>query len=371
MSDQTPLHAVTAQAGAAFTEGAGFQVPGHFGDPAAEYRHAHTDAVLFDGSHAAKIEITGGDAAMFLHNLSTNDIQGMPVGAGCEAFLCNVKARVFAHVWVYHILLHDGRDAFWLDAAPGFSEKVLKHLDHYLISEQVEFSDRTREFAQVHLAGPHAKTVLGKAVHDTVPDLNENQHMMRTIGSAGTCHIRRRDGLGVPGYDIVCLAARGEAVWRELTAAGAQPAGRAAFEALRIEAGMPLYGVDIDENTLAPEVGRTAQAISYAKGCFLGQEPIVRIRDLGQVNRTLTRLQVEGTEPLPHGAKLFREGKEVGFVTSSAPVPDTDSTVALGYVRRGNADPGTTLDVDIHDTKRIAKVAGSSHVVGATASPVP
>ena len=208
MPDQTPLHTVTAQAGAVFAENTGFQVPEGFGDPAAEYGRAHTAAVLFDRCHAAKIEITGGDAAMFLHNLSTNDVQGMPVGAGCEAFLCNAKARVIAHVWIYHILLHDGRDAFWLDAAPGFAEKIIKHLDHFLISEQVEFADRTREFAQMHLAGPRARAVMEKALLDDVPPLEDLQHMMRTFGVSDTCHVRRHDLLGVPGFDIVCLAAR-------------------------------------------------------------------------------------------------------------------------------------------------------------------
>jgi folate-binding protein YgfZ len=358
MPERTPLYDVTAQAGAVFVDEAGWLVPDHFGDAAAEYRNARDQAALFDLSQYAKVEVTGGDAASFLHNLSTNDVEGLPVGAGCEAFLCTAKARVVAHVLIYHLVLHDGRDAFWLDAVPGAAERIIKHLDHFLISEQVEFADRTREFAHLHLAGPQAKAILEKTLQDDIPDLGDLQHMMRTFGAAGTCHIRRHDALGMPGYDITCLRARAEAVWQLLARSGARPAGRTAYEALRIEAGTPQYGLDIDENTLAPEVGRTAQGICYTKGCYIGQEPIVRIRDIGQVNRTLTGLQIEGAEAIPHGAKLLRDGTEVGQVTSAAVIPGTSKTVALAYVRRGNSERGTALEVDAAPSRRAAQVSG-------------
>jgi folate-binding protein YgfZ len=358
MPEQSPLHDVAAQAGAVFIEDAGWLMPEHFGDAASEYRNAREQAALFDLSHYTKIEVTGGDAASFLHNLSTGDVQGLPVGGGCEAFLCTAKARVVAHVLIYHLLLHDNRDAFWLDTVPGAAEQVIKHLDHFLISEQVEFADRTREFAQLHLAGPQAKAVLEKTLQDDIPDLADLQHMMRTFGTAGTCHIRRHDALSGPGYDMVCLRARAEGVWQLLTRSGARPAGRTAYEALRIEAGTPLYGQDIDENTLAPEVGRTAQAICYAKGCYIGQEPIVRIRDIGQVNRTLTRLRIESAAAIPHGAKLFRDGKELGQLTSSAVIPGTSNTVALAYVRRGNTEPGTRFEADVGAHRLAAEVVG-------------
>src|SRR3954468_11973691 len=130
MPDPTPLHDVAQAAGAQFTEGAGFLMPGRFGDPAAEYRRARESAALFDVSHRGKVELTGADAPTFLHNLCTNDVTGLPVGAGCEAFLTTAKAKVVAHALVYHLLLHDGRAALWLDVAPGQAEKVIQHLDH-------------------------------------------------------------------------------------------------------------------------------------------------------------------------------------------------------------------------------------------------
>ncbi len=356
MAEQTSLHDVTARAGAVFAEESGWEVPTRYGDVAAEYEHVRTGAGLFDVSHRGKIELTGPEAVFFLHNLCTNDMKDLAVGAGCEAFLTTNKAKVVSYLYVYHLLLHDGRPALWLDVPPGTSEKLIQYLDHYVISEQVEFADRTREFAQMHLAGPQAHAVLEKALLDDVPPLEDLQHMMRTFGVSDTCHIRRHDLLGVPGYDVVCLAARGANVWQVLTRAGAKPAGREAYEILRVEAGTPEPGADIDETTFAPEVGRTRQAISYAKGCYLGQEPIVMARDRGQVNRTLLGLKLPAG-PVPHNSALYREGKEVGRVTSSVVSPRLGA-VGLAYVRRGNQEPGTALEAEADGARRPAVVAG-------------
>jgi len=355
MAEQTPLHDVTARAGAHFGEDAGWQVPARFGDVAAEYEAVRDGAGLFDVSHRGKVELTGKEAAFFLHNLCTNDINDLPVGAGCEAFLTTNKAKIVSHLYVYHLLLHDGRSALWLDVPPGTSEKLIQYLDHYVISEQVEFADRTREFAQMHLAGPQAHAVLEKALLDDVPPLEDLQHMMRTFGVSDTCHVRRHDLLGVPGYDIVCLAARASNVWQTLTRAGAKPAGREAYEILRVEAGTPALGADMDESTFAPEVGRTKQAICYTKGCYLGQEPIVMARDRGQVNRTLLGVKLPDG-PVPHNSLLFAGDKEVGRVTSGATSPRLGA-IGLAYVRRGSQEPGTKLEVDVQGTRRPAVVA--------------
>jgi glycine cleavage system T protein len=358
MAEKTPLYDVAARAGAEFVEEAGWLMPARYGNVEAEYRRALEGTALFDVSHRAKVELTGPEAVAFLQNLSTNDIASLPIGAGCEVFFTTMHAKVVAHALVYRLLLHDNREAFWLDVAPGMSEKILKHLDHYLISEQVEFADRTGEFAHLHLAGPLAKPTLERALGDDVPDLAELQHMMRTFGASATCHIRRHDPLGVPGFDIVCLRGRAEEVWNQLTRLGAVPAGLQADEVLRVEAGTPVYGKDMDESTLALEVGRTREAICYTKGCFLGQEPLVRIRDLGHINRLLLGVKLTGADPVSRGSRLFRDGKEVGQVTSSVYSPRLGSGIALAYVRRGHQEPGTRLEVEVEGTRRTGEVAG-------------
>src|SRR5262245_17541545 len=157
MARPTPL--AELETGATFVDVAGWPVPANFGDTAREYRAALDGAALFDRSHHGKIEVAGKDAPAFLHNLSTNDINGLPLGGGCEAYFCDHRAKVLAHSFVYHVL-SGGRHAFWLDVTPGFNEKVAQHLDKHLISEAVELTDQTEHFAQMHLAGPQAKVIL-------------------------------------------------------------------------------------------------------------------------------------------------------------------------------------------------------------------
>src|SRR5580765_678811 len=127
MSHASPLHEVTERAGAAYADDRGWSMPRHYGDALAEYNVARGGAAIFDVSNRGKIQVTGKDAASFLHNLSTNDVAGMPLGAGCEAFFCNPKAKVIAHALIYHVLLGPDRHAFWLDTAPGEAAKLAQH----------------------------------------------------------------------------------------------------------------------------------------------------------------------------------------------------------------------------------------------------
>ncbi|HSQ54960.1 MAG TPA: hypothetical protein VLM40_04370, partial [Gemmata sp.] len=244
-----------------------------------DYAAAIAAAVLFDTSAAGKLLLTGPDAPMFLGNLCTNDVKNLPLGGGCEAYFCDPRAKVQFAAWIYHVRLHDGRHAMWVETTRGRDAELLKYLDRYLISEQVEIADVTDQFAQMHLAGPKAADVLMKALGEPIPDLPEFTHMERTFGAGATCSIRRRDQLGVSGFDLVCLKERAEGVRGMILAAGATPGSPDTFETLRIEAGTPIFGIDIDANRFVMEVARAPRAVSYEKGCFLGQEPIVMARD--------------------------------------------------------------------------------------------
>jgi folate-binding protein YgfZ len=324
-----------------------------------DYAAATTSAALFDTSNAAKLLLTGPDAPMFLGNLSTNDVKNLPLGGGCEAYFCDPRAKVKFQAWVYHVLLGDKRHAMWVETTPGRNADLLKYLDRYLISEQVELADRTADFAQFHLAGPKAAAILSSALGEPVPDLPEFAHMERTFGKGGTCSVRRRDQLGVPGFDIVCRMEVGEEVRRALLAAGAVPGTPEAFEVLRVEAGTPVFGKDIDENRFVMEVGYAPRAVSYAKGCFLGQEPIVMARDrAGHVNRAFLGLKVLEGGPLPPGTKVFRDGQEVGLVTSSCVSPRLGAPVALAYLKWKHQDPGTRMEAETPTGKQPVEVLG-------------
>lgn len=354
MVEPSPLHGDTQLAGAVLVEEAGWLMPLHFGNAQAEYAQAHERAVLSDLSHRGKVELAGPDAVRFLHNLCTNDIVSLPVGAGCEAFLANLQARVVAHVFAHRLRYLDASEGLWLDTAPGMGAKVHKHLDHYLISERVELFDRTAEYAQLAVIGPGARAILERVL----PNLPELPRFRNTVLPHGKIpvQVRHQDILNLPGYDLVCPREEAGHLWQTIREQGALPAGLAAWERLRVEAGLPEDGKDIDENTLAPEVGRTAQAICYTKGCYLGQEPIVRIRDLGHVNRTLRGLLVDGEELLPSGTKVHHEGKEIGRVTSSVVDSGRGKILALAYIRRGH-EAGMAVEVETAAARRAAVVS--------------
>jgi tRNA-modifying protein YgfZ len=318
-----------------------------------EYRHARKDAALLDQSSRGKVEVAGSDAVTFLHNLATNDFKNLPPGQGCETFLANATARVIAHAFVYRMPVEP--PTFWLDLTPGQAEKVVKHLDHFLISEQVELVDRTQDFAQLLLVGPEARAILVRVLGDKLPALENLQVALWDFGGS-VGQVRRNDSLGLPGYSLLCTPTTAESLRSKLTETGASLAGQEVYEVLRVEAGLPVHGVDVEDTTFAPEVGRTARAISYTKGCYLGQEPIVMARDRGQVNRVLLGVKLQDG-PVPPGSLLYRDGKEVGRVTSSLVSPRFETAIGLAYLRRGHQEPGTVLEVEVKGERRRAEVA--------------
>jgi folate-binding protein YgfZ len=324
-----------------------------------DYTAAVSSAALFDTSGVAKLLLTGPDAPMFLGNLSTNDTKNFPLGGGGEAYFCDARAKVKFQAWIYHVRLGDGRHAMWVETTAGRDTELVQYLDRYLISEQVEIADRTTAFAQFHLAGPKSADVLSTALGDRVPDLPEFAHMERTFGRDATCSIRRRDQLGVPGFDIVCRTDVADGVKRMLVAAGAVAGSADTFETLRIEAGTPVFGKDIDDNRFVMEVGYAARAVSYSKGCFLGQEPIVMARDrAGHVNRAFLGLKVLAGGPLAPGTKLFHDGQEVGLVTSSCHSPRQGAPVALAYLKWKHQEPGTRMEAETPTGKQAVEVLG-------------
>jgi folate-binding protein YgfZ len=304
---------------------------------------AHERAAVFDVSDRGAVELTGKDALVFMHNLCTNDIKSLASGHGCEFFLTTNKARVIAHGWA-HRLVPENPATLFLDLSPGYAVKVLAHLDHFLVSEQVELADSTAQRAQFHVCGPTAAQVVEKALTTTLQELNDLQHASRPFGAA-TVRVARHDWLALPGYDLVCDRGMAAELSGRLQTSGAEPLGGDAFEVLRVEAGLPRDGVDMDENRFVVEVGRIGQAICYTKGCYLGQEPIVMARDRGHTNRTLLGLTVSGHDPLPHGAAVMHNGQEAGQVTSSVWSPRCQAVLALAYLRRGSQEAGMQVEV--------------------------
>ena len=310
-----------------------------------DYTAARAHCALFDLSSRGKIELAGNDAAVFLHNLSTNDVKGLAPGTGCEAFFCTATAKVVAHGHIWRCPPVGKRETLWLDLDEGLAAKTYQHLDRYLISEDVTLSDRTADLAQLHVAGPAVLEVLRGAGIEA-PAWQRN-----TFHVAWPLTLRFTDPLGLPGCDLLVPADHRESIMDKLSAAGAVRGSPEAFDVLRVEAGTPVYGKDMDETTFAAEAGRTLQAISYTKGCYLGQEPIVMARDRGVVQRGLVGVLL-GAEPVPPGSLLYRDGKEVGRTTSCVISPKLGQAVALACARRGSQAPGTVLEADVAGVRR-------------------
>ncbi|MBI3469031.1 MAG: aminomethyl transferase family protein [Planctomycetes bacterium] len=329
--------------------------PRHFGEPDREYDAACHTAAIVDRSLGTKIELRGRDRARFLHNLCTNDIKGLPVGQACEAYLTNVQGRILAYVRVLA-----GAESHWIDTVPGAAPALLAHLNHYLISEQVELLDRTSDFAQIWVVGPQAASISAEALGSGVPQLPDQGHTTTTI--AGTsCQLIRNDSLCLPAYEfrvpVEQAAAAWEAIWQAGRPIGLNPMGDEAFEVLRIEAGLPIYGADIDDSNFPQEVRRDERTISYTKGCYLGQETVHRIWTMGHVNRYLVGLEVPGSSASPaRGSVISAADKQIGKITSGVYSPALNCPVALGYVRRGFEKPGGEVTVDPGNTSLRASI---------------
>jgi tRNA-modifying protein YgfZ len=352
-----PLHEEYVRAGADFGEEPGWLVPGHFGDPDSEYRAALEGAALFDLSCRTKVELAGPDARAFLNNVCTNDVKNLPLGGGCEAFLITAKGKVVAHVLVGHYQQPD-TSVLWLDTVPDQAGVIGDYLEHYLVSEQVELADRTEVFGLFHLSGPRGGAILQSIAGEdfaVVPPLG-NRGLEWPHDGRPWCNVRHHAAVGPDGYDLFFPAGRSLEVWKQLRDGGAVPAGIEAYETLRIEAGVPEFGPDFDQQRFVMEVGRTAQAISHTKGCYLGQESVVMARDRGQVNRILMGVTTGSDGLLPAGARLFKGSEEVGQITSSTASPQLHQVIALAYLRRGSQQPGAELVVEPATDGRTVKV---------------
>lgn len=292
-----------------------------------------------------QIEITGKDRASWLHNLCTNEIKKLAPGSGCEAFITTVQGKTLGHG-----LIFVGPEAIVLDTVAGQAETLIKHLDRYLICEQVELKGRSAEWTELLLAGPEAESLLARLWQVELPPANLSHG---AIDGNGISLSIRRANLVPHGFLISAPASQSAQVREQLQLAGAVPCDVAAFEAARIEAGTPLFGQDISDKNLPQELARDAQAISFVKGCYLGQETVARIDALGHVNRLLVGLRFSGGLPAT-GDELRGGDQVVGNVTSASYSPRLSAGIALGYVRSAQAKPGTRLESTAGDAEVIA-----------------
>lgn len=304
---------------------------------ATQYEALVGGAGLVDLSERTRIELTGADRAKFLHNLCTNEVRKLPAGAGCEAFLCDARGHV-----LFHVFILCRAESLALETMPGEESRLLGHLDRYLIREQVVLTPRTEETCELLVAGPQAAEVLAKLAAGALPDERLANAEIAIVGCPTL--VIRTELIRPGGYLVIADRAKEPELRQALSAAGARPCEFEALDAARIEAGFPWYGVDITAENLPQEVGRDPLAISFVKGCYIGQETVARIDALGHVNKQLVGVKFAGSDAPPPGAELKAAEQVVGEVTSARYSPRLQAPLALAYVRRGHHEPGSKLD---------------------------
>ena len=296
------------------------------------YDALHQSAAWLDLPDRGKIKMLGEDRVRLLHAMTTNNIQQLTPGSGCYAYFLNAQGRILADVNVLCC-----PDDLLLDTEPETREKILKHLDQFIIADDVTLEDDTPTLTSLAVEGPEAAKIL-QAWGAPAP---ANAYATETWDQV---LIARLTYSGSEGFRLIAPTAMTGVLKEKLTAAGAVPGTVDAFEIVRIEQGKPRYGIDLSERFLAQEANQP-HALNFSKGCYLGQEIVERVRSRGQVHRVLVPLELNTHQAPEPGTKLKEGEASVAEITSAVFSPKLGKVVALAYVRTDRSAPGTELKV--------------------------
>jgi folate-binding protein YgfZ len=306
-----------------------------------EYRVAREGAAYFNPS-AGLIVVSGRDRASYLQGLLTNDTAALAPGTGCYSAYLTPQGRMIADLWV-----HELGDVILLRMQPVVKDAVLARLDQFIFSEDVRLGDVTSSFGAAAVVGPHAPAVvaLTLGVNESVlPPPGEGSSARLTFNGESVIAVRPTS-LGLSGIELLLPGDHLPALHTALQARGALDIDAGTADLLRVEAGVPLFGVDMDHETIPLEAGIESRAISFTKGCYVGQEVIIRVlhRGHGRVARRLVGLVFDAGQPVPAGTLLRADGKDAGSVTSGVMSPALQRPIALAYLKRDVAAPGSRV----------------------------
>ncbi len=334
----SPLNDYHVSQGATLGEYHGAIVPARFTDAAAENRAVRTACGMFDFSFRAKFRLKGRDHAKLLQRLVSNDVKKLTPGQGTYATLLNAQGHI-----VVDLRLYCAEDSFIADTDADLRDKAIQAFRKYIIADQVELEPL--DLFAIAFQGVRARGLLEKTLHIDLPAMQEFDHFASNYAGFPV-RVVRASSTGEEGYEVWVNATGMEPVWG--AACGQSPTydmlacGSEALESLRIEAGIPRYGSELGEDVIPLEAG-LLNAISFNKGCYIGQEIVERARSRGHVNWKLMGLIVTNGQPLQPGEKAVVDGREVAEVTSSCLSPTLGKRIALAYIRREFAEPATQL----------------------------
>lgn len=305
-----------------------------------QYRIIAAGAGWVDKSRHGRIRFDGRDAAAFLHALVSNDVASLGAGGGVYATYLTPQGRMVADLHIYH------RGDYLLASVPMDAGAALaSRFDQVIFSEDVRVTDVTAAIAQIGLIGSGAASAAARACGVEVSRI-ESLAVHAQAGDGDT-FVARTDATSLPAFDVFLPAGRRAELIAALEATSVLPIGDALRESLRIAAGQPEFGVDMTFETIPLEAGLLDRAISTTKGCYVGQEVIIRVlhRGGGRVAKRLVALALDpGVDQIPAaGTPLHAEGRETGRITSAAWSPHERRVIALGFVHRDHAEVGRGL----------------------------
>jgi folate-binding protein YgfZ len=303
------------------------------------------DLFFVDRSSRGRLRLTGRDRQSFLQGMVTNDVARLMPGQGCYAFQLDATGHVLADMRVLC-----AEDYLLLDVEPGLAPQVAETLERYLIMERCRIADVSREVGQFLVGGTRAAAFLAEHYGIQGAEVwGEGANAKSSVHDQTDDLFARSDLIALPAFDVYMPQAYNRDVYLHalMKEANGVEMPPETLDALRVEAGVPRFGVDMDARVLAPETGQQSRAISYRKGCYIGQEIVARIDARGHTNRTFAgfRLNGGGDLPAPETPVVAEDGREVGRVTSVAVGPMVGVPIALGYVRHEHAAPGTSVTI--------------------------
>jgi folate-binding protein YgfZ len=313
---------------------------------ASAYDAARHRSAFIDRSDRGRIVVSGADRRSYLQGLLTNDITALSAGRGCYAAYLTAQGRMIADLHVYEL-----GDVILMTMAGDVKDTVMAKLDQFIFAEDVQLGDVTSAFAQVAVVGPDGSRVLERVVSgvnaaalDALPEHGN----VRALFAGGAAILVRSVDLGEPGFDLFVERPQAAELRAALAVSGVEPLDAATADAIRIESGVAQFHRDMDEDTIPLEAGIESRAISLTKGCYVGQEVIIRVlhRGHGRVARRLVGIVFGGAQVPAAGLTIRSGDREIGQVTSSTWSPAMQKPIALGYVHRDFVEAGTSVAVD-------------------------
>ena len=322
--------------GASFTQLACWELPGSFSDPVSEYTAAKESAVVTDRSYIGRFRATGKDMLDLLNRLSSNKLEELPLGTGEGSILPTNKGRV---IDLLHIFARD--DHLLLLTSPQPRKRIAEWIDLYTFLEEASMEDVTEASAMVAVLGPQAADLVGHALG--APASQMEPYGSLTVSAGGhDLTLLRSDPLRTPGFDIVVEAEHVPDLWKALIAEGAVPIGEQTLDLLRIEEAVPRYDAEMSED-MNPWEANLQEYINFEKGCYIGQEVILRLNTYKKVQRRLMALAFSEGAAVSAGDRLYKGDQEAGEVTSVARRPTSGELIGLGLVKRDFATAETRL----------------------------